>query len=137
MEKEVLMNFVPNTTEEKLLWEREQNMLLVKENQKLSGSLDKLSKEFVKYKKEVEKKNIPQMIEKLNKVKKAHADMEIEYKRVVNANKGFMESTIQKNIQITDLQNEILTLYQCISELKKQIESMEKPSLFSIFKKKK
>jgi hypothetical protein len=137
MEKEVLMNFVPNTTEEKLLWEREQNMLLVKENQKLSGSIDKLSKEFVKYKKEVEKKNIPQMIEKLNKVKKAHADMEIEYKRVVNANKGFMESTIQKNIQITDLQNEILTLYQCISELKKQIESMEKPSLFSIFKKKK
>jgi hypothetical protein len=137
MEKETLMNLVPTTTEEKLLWEREQNMLLVKENQALAKSLDKLSKDFVKYKKDVEKQNIPQMLEKLNKVKSAHANMEIEYKRIVNANKGFMDVAIQKSIDINKLKEENLNLLYFIAELKKQIEEVEKPSFFSIFKRKK
>jgi hypothetical protein len=137
MEKETLMNLVPTTTEEKLLWEREQNILLVKENQALAKSLDKLSKDFVKYKKDVEKQNIPQMLEKLNKVKSAHANMEIEYKRIVNANKGFMDAAIQKSIDINKLKEENLNLLYFIAELKKQIEEVEKPSFFSIFKRKK
>ncbi len=131
------MNLVPTTTEEKLLWEREQNILLVKENQALAKSLDKLSKDFVKYKKDVEKQNIPQMLEKLNKVKSAHANMEIEYKRIVNANKGFMDAAIQKSIDINKLKEENLNLLYFIAELKKQIEEVEKPSFFSIFKRKK
>lgn len=137
MESEALMNLVPQTTEEKLLWEREQNKILVKENKALARSIKALGKEFVDYKKEVEKQNIPQMLEKLNKVKSAHATMEIEYKRVVNANKGFMEAVIQKNIEINSLTQEKLELFHVIAELKKQVEALEKPSFFSIFKKRK
>ena len=137
MESEPLMNIVPQTTEEKLLWEREQNKALVKENRALARTVKTLGKEFVDYKKEVEKQNIPQMLEKLNKVKSAHATMEIEYKRVVNANKGFMEAVIQKNIEINSLTQEKLELFHVIAELKKQVEALEKPSFFSIFKKRK
>ncbi|MEY2869767.1 MAG: hypothetical protein RIR01_2269 [Bacteroidota bacterium] len=137
MEREVLMHFVPTTTEEKLLWEREQNALLVKENQALATKITTLAKDFVNYKKEVEKKNIPQMIEKLNKVKKAHADMEIEYKRVVNANKGFMDAVIQKNLELNELHQEKLTLIHTIATLKKQIENQETPYFLRIFKIKK
>lgn len=137
MEKDTLMNLVPQTTEEKLLWEREQNKALVKENRALARSLKAMSKEFVDYKKEVEKHTVPQMLEKLNKVKSAHANMEIEYKRIVNANKGFMEAAIQKSIDINKLKEENLDLLYCIAELKKQIEALEKPSFLSIFKRKK
>ena len=46
MESEPLMNIIPQTTEEKLLWEREQNKTLVKENRALARTVKTLGIEI-------------------------------------------------------------------------------------------
>lgn len=144
MESETLMNLIPQTTEEKLLWERDQNLRLVQEikdlkslNEELVTKGKSLQNEFKEHKQAVADKNIPQMIEKLNKVKARNENLEIEYKRVLNANNGFMQSVINKNIQIADLTTQVLVLSKELAETKKQLEAVEKPkSLFSFMKKK-
>jgi hypothetical protein len=109
-EDEPLMNMLPVTTEEKLIWERNQNILLSKENKKLVESLNKLSKAFTDYKKKIENNNVHQMLEKMNKVKTLHENLELEYKRIINANNEYFNIALNKNLEIEVLKTEIKKL---------------------------
>lgn len=109
-EDEPLMNMLPVTTEEKLIWERNQNILLSKENKKLVEGLNKLSKAFTDYKKKIENNNVHQMLEKMNKVKTLHENLELEYKRIINANNEYFNIALNKNLEIEVLKTEIKKL---------------------------
>ena len=109
-EDEPLMNMLPVTTDEKLIWERNQNILLSKENKKLVEGHNKLSKAFTDYKKKIENNNVHQMLEKMNKVKTLHENLELEYKRIINANNEYFNIALNKNLEIEDLKTEIKKL---------------------------
>jgi hypothetical protein len=100
---EPLMTIFPTTTEEKLLWERHHNQLLLKEVKELKTKLAEKEREYLTYKDSVLNTQNAQMLNKLIKLKNKYEGYDEKLNKLKLENEQLMCSLGRVNLKLKEL----------------------------------